>query len=93
MDKIMPTGTFRLKGAKFYEIARSKGDENVHQVSQKSGVSYPVIARYLKKPETVESVHLPSLYGLLIDSIGIRPSELEKMKFGDVFEIIQNGVK
>jgi hypothetical protein len=89
----MPSGVFRLKGSSLMSLARSRGAQNPHQVSMKSGVSYPTIHRYTEKPEELESISLKALYGFLIDGVGLQPAEVERMSFGDIFEAIPNGAE
>lgn len=82
----MATGVFRLKGSKLRELSQSRGIENVHQVSMRSGVSYPTAYRYFEKPEQVESVSLRALYGVLVDGIGLTPAEVSDLRLGDILE-------
>lgn len=87
MAKTMPTGTFRLKGSKLMDISRERGNaKNPHQVSMRSGVSYPTILRYIEKPEEVEAVLLRALWGFLVDGIGLSAEDLASMDFGEIFE-------
>jgi hypothetical protein len=84
----MPTGVFRLKGSMILEAGKRKGIENIHQVSMRSGVSYPTAYRYIEKPEKVEAVSLRALYGVLVDGIGMSPEEIANMRLGDLFELV-----
>lgn len=86
--KIMPTGVFRLKGSNLLEKGRTRGIDNIHQVSMRGGVSYPTVHRYFENPDQVESVSLRALYGTIIDGLGISPEELSKMPFGEIFESV-----
>jgi hypothetical protein len=88
----MPTGVFRLKGSTIGANAKRKGVENPHQVSMRSGVSYPTVHRYIETPEKVEAISLRALYGVLVDGIGMSPSEIAEMKLGDLFELVPDSV-
>lgn len=90
----MPTGVFRLKGSQLRELARTKGVKNIHQVSMRSGVSYPTTYRYIENPDQVESVSLRALYGVLVDGLGLSHEEVANLRLGDILELIpDNGAK
>ena len=86
----MATGVFRLKGSKLLEIGKRKGVENIHQISMRSGISYPTTRRYIETPEQVEAVSLRALYGVLVDGIGMTREEVAGLRFGDVFDMISD---
>lgn len=93
MKERMPSGVFRLKGSRLMALGKERGVENPHQVSMKSGVSYPTIHRYAEKPEEVEAISLRALYGFLVDGLGLSPDEVESLRFGDVFEAVPDGAE
>lgn len=84
----MTTGVFRLKGSHLLKLGKARGAQNIHQISQKGGVSYPTTHRYFEKSEEVEAVSLRALYGVLVDGLGMSPAEVAALRFGDVFEAI-----
>ncbi len=90
----VPSGKFRLKGLALKETARrlgiidKKGEANRHQVSLRAGVSYPTVDKYFEDYEDVESVHLRSLAGILVDAFETAPEDVLNMRFGDVFDYI-----
>lgn len=90
----VPSGKFRLKGQSLKETARrlgitnKKGEANRHQVSLRAGVSYPTIDKYFEDYEDVESIHLQSLAGILVDAFETAPEDVLDMRFGDLFDYI-----
>lgn len=93
MEKPMPTGTFRLKGANLVKIARDRGVDNVHQIALNSGVTYQTVHKYATKPEDTPSVHLKTLYGIIVDGMNMSAEELQDLKFVDVFEAIPDSAE
>lgn len=89
MNKVA-SGTFRLKGRTLDDLAKSNEVKNAHQASMRSGVPYPTVKTYWEKPETLESVHLPSLAGLLIDAGGLSPEEALSKSLGELFDFVPN---
>ena len=88
MGQQMATGVFRLKGSKILEIGKGKGVDNIHQISMRSGVSYPTAHRWVEKPEQVEAISLRALYGVLVDGIGLSLGEVSALKISDIFELV-----
>jgi hypothetical protein len=88
MAKSMASGTFRLKGSALQKMAQGRGVPNRHQVSLEAGVSYPTVDKYLRQPETVGSIHLRSLAGILVDAMKMSPEEALELRLGDIFEFI-----
>lgn len=84
----MATGVFRLKGSKLREIGVRNGVKNIHQVSMRSGVSYPTTYRYIENPDQVESVSLRALYGVLVDGLGLSHEEVSNLRLGDILELV-----
>jgi hypothetical protein len=84
MTTIVASGYLRLKAA---ELLREH-NTNLHQASQKGGFSYPTMHRYIKQPESIESMHMRSIVGLLVDGLGLSPDEIENLRFGDIFEVV-----
>lgn len=84
MTTVVASGYLRLKAAELLKEHKT----NLHQASQKGGFSYPTVHRYINKPQTIESMHMKSLVGLLIDGLGLSPDEVENLRFGDVFEVV-----
>jgi len=83
-ETVMASGYLRLKAA---ELIKAKGT-NLHRASQRGGFSYPTMHRYIKQPEGVESMHMRSIVGLLVDGLGYTPDEIENLRFGDIFEVV-----
>ena len=69
-------------------LAINNGVKNAHQATLKSGVCYPVVQRYFKKSEDIESVHLRSLAGLLISACGMTPDQVLNLPLGYLFDFI-----
>ena len=88
MEIIVARGTFRLKGATLKQMAKRAGIDNKHQLSMKAGISYPSSVTWMTEPEKLESIHLPSLAGILIDAFGMTPSQALDLRLGDLFEYV-----
>lgn len=89
--KVVTSGAFRLKGRYF---DKDKLRINRHQLSQKEGVSYPTLLRYLAGPEEGEPITNFSgevLYALLVEGFGMSPEEVESLRVGDIFEVVPHG--
>ena len=97
----LASGTFRLKGSQLLEKYGSRRDiENPHQLSLASRISWPTVSRLFFDPETERAAQPPKsldyevLWGVLVDGLGITPKELERMPFGELFELLQkNGAE
>lgn len=83
------SGTFRLKGSFLLEQAKSKGLQNLHQIHLNSRVSYQTIHKYMTKDE-LPSIDLKVLANLLFDGVKFTPEELSNMRFGDIFEYVED---
>ncbi len=90
MEALVATRTFRLKGRVLDKMCKSHGLKNPHQVSMRAGVSYPTIEKWLSEPEGIESIHMPSLAGILIGALGFKPEDVLKMRIGDLFEYVED---
>jgi hypothetical protein len=89
--KKMPSGTFRLKARRLRELADQAGLQNPHRTSLEAGVSYPTIVKYLDLEGSVdETLHLPSLAGILVDACALAPEKVLRMPMGDLFEYVPN---
>lgn len=92
--KEVTSGAFRLKSRYFH---KDKLRINRHQLSQKEGVSYPTLLRYLGQPEDEEADPIVNfsgevLYALLVEGFGMSPIEVENLRVGDIFEVVpKNG--
>lgn len=84
MTRYMAQGYLRLKVAELLE----QHGISLHRASQEGGFSYSTVHRYMRKPETVESMHMRSVVGLLVDALGMTPEEVENLCFGEVFEVV-----
>lgn len=89
MQKVA-TGAFRLK-SRFFHTDKLK--VNRHQLSQREGVSYPTLLRYLSQPEDdnneiIENFSGEVLYALLVGGFGMSPEEVEELRIGDIFEVV-----
>jgi hypothetical protein len=89
MEKIVASGTFRLKGRDLFALGLRNGAKNLHQVSKNSVASYPTVRRYIENPKAVEAIKLEALASFLVDGLRISPESLAKMPFGDVFEFVR----
>ena len=86
----MGTGTLRLRGSSLLDRAKSnKGVENKHQLSYEARVAYNTILKYFDE-DGMKALDLRVLCTLLIQGIGFTPEELMNVKFGDIFEYIEN---
>ena len=84
MANVMASGYLRLKAAELLE----QHETNLHRASQKGSFSYPTMWRYINKPKEVESMHMRSVVGLLVDALGLEPHQIEEMKFGEIFQVV-----
>lgn len=84
----MPSGTFRLKGADLLRRFQKRGLENHHQISLQARVTYPTVKLWLQKDPEVESIHLGTLAGLLVDGLGMAPREALDLRLGDLLEYL-----
>ena len=84
----MGSGTFRLKGSSLLDKAKQNGVENMHQLHLESRVTYQTIQKYMKESE-LPSIDLHVLACLLLDGVGYTPEELMNVKFGDIFEYVE----
>lgn len=90
MEK-MASGAFRLKGRFFH---KDKLKVNRHKLSQREGVSYPTLLRYMDPPEDepIKNFSGEVLYALLVEGFGMSPEEVEDLRIGDIFEVApENG--
>ncbi len=87
----MPSGTFRLKGADLLRRFHQRQLLNHHQISLQARVTYPTVREWLQDDPPVESLHLPSLFGLLVDGLGMTPREALDLRLGDLLEAVQKG--
>lgn len=85
----MRSGTFHLKGSSLLEKAKDNGVENMHQLHLQAGVTYQTIHRYIND-EGLEKLNLNVLASVLINGIGYTPDELMDVKFGDIFEYVED---
>ncbi len=95
MAKTMPSGTFRLKARRLRELTKQAGLDNPHRVSLEAGVSYPTIVKYFDEDNGVdETLHLPSLVGILVDACDTPVERVLRMQLGELFEFVpRNGTK
>ena len=84
----MPSGTFRLKGAALFERFRKRGFDNHHRISLQARVTYPTVQFWLQDEPAVESLHLPSLAGLLVDGLGMTPEQALSLRLGDLLDYV-----
>jgi hypothetical protein len=84
----MPSGTFRLKGAALLERFHKRGFDNHHRISLQARVTYPTVKSWLQDEPEVESLHLPSLAGLLVDGLGMTPDEALSLRLRDLLEYL-----
>lgn len=80
----LANGYIRLKGQ---ELLEAKG-MNLHQVSHEGAFTYSTVHRYIRYPEKVNAMSTRVLYGFLVEGLGINPSELENMRFGEIFDVV-----
>lgn len=88
----MAAGRFRLKGRPILQLG--KDVKNLHRVHLRSQVSLPTVTKYLSdNPEildSMKSVDLESLYGLLVDGLGLTEEEVLNLRLGDILEVVQS---
>ena len=82
-------GALRLKGRSLLKL-RKGSETSLLSLSQISRVSYPTILRYVSTPEDVKLLDLSVLANILIDGLGLTPSEIMNMKVSDLFEYDRN---
>jgi len=83
----MRTGTFRLKGSSLLARAKENDVENRHQLAMKSNISHQSIYSIFDG-EPMKQIDLRVLSRLLILGVGYTPEELMNVKFGDIFEYV-----
>ena len=83
------SGTFRLKGSSLLEKAKKNGVENMHQLHLQAGVTYQTVLRYMNN-ENMEKINLRVFADVMFNGVGLTPDELMNMKFGDLFEYIED---
>ncbi|MEA3327793.1 MAG: helix-turn-helix transcriptional regulator [Chloroflexota bacterium] len=83
----MRSGTFRLKGIFLLSRAKENGVENRHQLAMKSNISHQSIYKIFDG-EPMKQINLRVLSRLLILGVGYTPEELMNVKFGDIFEYV-----
>ncbi len=83
------SGTFRLKGSSLLEKAKENGIENMHQLHLEAGVTYQTVHRYIND-ENMEKINLRVFADVLFNGVGYTPEELMNMKFGDLFEYVDD---
>lgn len=81
------SGTFRLKGSSLLSKAEEKGVENRHQLSMAAGISTQTIYSIFEG-DPMMKIDLRVLAKILIKGIGYTPEELANVKFGDIFEYV-----
>ena len=84
----MPSGTFRLKGAKLLERFHKRGLSSYNRISLQARVTYPTVRLWLQEESTVESLHLASLAGLLVDGLGLTPEQALSLRLGDLLDYV-----
>ena len=82
------SGTFRLKGSSLLSRAEENGVENRHQLGTKANISHQTIYSIFDG-EPLKQIDLRVLARLLIKGVGFTPEELENVKFGDIFEYVE----
>jgi len=89
METIMATGTFRLKGRQLYAQGFvNRTVQNVKDLADRSGLSYPTAHRWIEKPYELTSIDLENLAGFLVDGLGMKPEDVANIRFGDIFEYV-----
>ena len=88
-ERNVASGTIRLNG-RFFDASRLK--MNKHQLSQLERVSYPTVLKYLGEDD-INTFSGDVLYALLVTGMGIAPSELAGLRFGDLFEVVEGETK
>lgn len=89
MDTVMATGIFRLKGRQLYAQGFvNRQIQNIKELADRSGLSYPTAYRWVEKPHELSSIDLENLAGFLVDGLGIKPEEVIELRFGDIFEFV-----
>ena len=76
-----------LKGE---EILKRSGEDNIHQLSMKSGVSVATAYKHLDKPETVKSFDTEILMAFLMEGCGMSKKDILDLKIGDLFKIVDS---
>lgn len=76
--------SLRLRGDMILERS---GASNVHQLSLRSGVSYPTVEKYIRRPEDIQALDLGVLLQVLVDGCGMTLQQVAELRVGDLFEI------
>jgi hypothetical protein len=88
MEQIMTGWRLILKGQQILKMG--KGAENAHQLSLRSGVSYPTVKRYVDTPELVQALDAIVLPTVLIEGQGLTREQVLDLRIGDLFDILQD---
>jgi hypothetical protein len=81
-------GTFRLKGSFLLSKAKENGVDNRHQIALRSQVSHQSIYSIFDD-DPLTRIDLRVLAKILIDGVGMTPYQLANVKFGDIFEYVE----
>jgi hypothetical protein len=66
------------------------GRGNAHQLALNSHASASTIARYFSKPEDVKAMDFSILYRILRFGLSLTDRQIEAMRLGDVFQIVED---
>jgi DNA polymerase II small subunit/DNA polymerase delta subunit B len=94
MDLItMPKYKLRLNSRQLKAQAMARGAlASISDVNRRMGGTqnqYPTVRKWLNAPEDVNEVDLSILAGLLVEGLGNDPDQVKDMRFGDVFEFVE----
>lgn len=70
-------------------ILRLSGLENAYQVAKAVKVAVPTAHRYIKSPQKVLRLDLAVFPQMVVDLLGITPTDLLEMKVGDLFSLAE----
>ena len=82
----------RLKGPQLMKMGR--GASNPHELSLRSGLSYPTVVKYTSPEDAVKAYDGSVLPSILIEGQGMDPDEFMNLRLGDLFTLERsNGAK
>lgn len=89
------SGSVRLNSRFFDE---SKLVINKHRLSLTEKVSYPTVHKYIYRKDLNGDYNINKfdgdvLFAILVKGMGLSPKEIADLRFGDVFEIIEEPTK
>lgn len=68
----------------------AKDPRSMNRIHRLTGIPYQTIHRYFRNPGSVQQVGLDKLGAILSAGLGLTQEEIENLKIGDVFQVVEN---